>query len=639
MTNITDGATPTEGIPLPNGQNKATQLTQEQQWQIAQDYGARRWAHVRQQKIARLVEDSQEAWDHLLSNTPDLAVLSRRTGGVLTPAQMKDIQTKSLRMGKIPEIVFTLLAMQHESTFPSGDRFFELTPNNDVAKQHKELMAQFLMDNLTQSRFDFACWLHRLNTIVDGTAACAVHYRRRSRRKTIYERPVLTLGPLKFGLPITEAKTRQVVEWEGTTLEPLNFNDWIVDPDAASLEESYFIRRWYAPTHDVAREFHLPIDEVLPHEHAAETWQRNPIAEHSGIATAFTASMQEPEGKSKALLMGIYDDFLVEGTLYKNHVAIILNDSRVIYFAENEYNHGRKPYLISQYYALPGQLYGLSAVKHVLPAAAVRDKLIYATAKTAHLAANPMMLIDHTELAFMGNTQPEWGAKIPVKNPNGAIQVLQVPAQNLPVVANLIATTEHFMESSTGVNPIIAGQPLAEGGQPTAFHVNQMAQAGGIKFRPLLRQFNALILEPFLSMAYENFQQYFSGEQPVGGFDKSVSRQLFRLSSFGFLLTAAAALQARNQQLANFQLLLQLIPDAMKLGWLKLKGGQTEVDIHALFRQLLLTGQVPNVSDLIQYTQPEQDSMPLATAPSDLSTALPQVDIRQSESFMGEKNA
>lgn len=605
--------------------NKADSLTPHQKGLLAQELTVKRWRHVRDYKINDLIKDSEEAWDHLLKNRPD-AKDTNLNLSLKDRAVLENQKSKGLRLGKIPEVVFSLLAIQHNATFPSDDRFFRGQAMNREAKDNQELYESFLSVNFGEANIDLQFWLFRLNMIMDGTACAAIHYRTQERERVVYENKSV-LG-INFG---TETKKKKVVEWEGTIVEPLSFHDWVVDPDARCIDDAYLIRRWYENPRKVERDYGLEPNSVKTHDavhnNAADVPDNDEdnIREYLGVEI-LERSMTEEAGQRQALLMVQYDDFIIDGKLYPNHCAVILNDIDVIWFGENDYNHGKKPYLIGQYYPMPNSMYGLSAIKHSIPKAAAIDQFVHSRLAASHKAANPIILTNTNEEIFKDSINVDYGATLPVKNPSNAIRIEQLPLQSGQDTQFIIENLEQRIENETGATPVFSGEN-PDGTDVTAFQVDQHVQAGSIKQQiNAVKTFNNMVLEPFLRMVHENFQQFLKEPKPVPGSDELIERDNLRLMDFKWSLVGMSAANNLNLQMQqSIRLLTEMIPVGQQHGWLQLKQGVSVIDPHQIFKKLLMQAKFDDVDDIVELIEPDEQSgqgiPPGAVDPSGLPMA------------------
>src|ERR1044072_1285811 len=220
--------------------------------------------------LRNLIEDSKQGWDHYLHNRPSSDQLANVGKTDKLDSANRNASRQGLRFGGIPKAVDSILSILHSQIFPPDERFFRGTPQNSVARDHQELYEQHRQNNFAEDNATEKLRLLLLTACIDPAAACAVTWRKTTKRNVTYEPKVkLVLGGIELPLPVFGLKKKveeDYVEWEGTCVEPLDFNDWRVDTTARCMDESWFIRRRYMPCWQVEREF--GIKNVKPYSQA-----------------------------------------------------------------------------------------------------------------------------------------------------------------------------------------------------------------------------------------------------------------------------------------------------------------------------------------------------------------------------------
>lgn len=602
-----------EAVEFAKETNIVSKLTADQKGVIAGTYCRDRWRNTRDLDINKLITDSQEAWDFMLNNVAKGSDVASNPSTTDRVAAVNEKMSRRLRLGQIPEVVFTLASLQHSSMFPADDRFFRGTPQNEDAKENREKYESYLSSSMGEFNIDYQFYLHRLNTIVDGTAVSAVHYKKDSRKKKVYRKKVLQLpeflGGGSIDLPGLDVTTKEVVDKEGTEVYPLNFNDWVADPYASCFKEAWFIRRWYAPTWKVERDFKLKKGSVTSHLKSLDDAgnDADPIKEGlTGYQDRISPTV-EPPGKKQALLRVVYDDFSLDGTMYENHVAVVVNDKDVVWFGKNEYNHGMKPYVMSQYYPMPNMLYGLSAIKHVIPVAEAIDDFVDITLEAGRLGTKPTLLVNIKEDVFNTDAVPfEAGMMYPVKDIGNAAVAVQLPLPNIQYVQFMIEYLKKFIEDHTGASPAFSGQQ-PDGTDTTAFQVSQHVQSGSTKFMTLVRNEQNTAIEPFLKMVHENNQQFLSEEKYIIGYDEPLTIDDVRLMEFKWTMTSISASQNVNQKLQQNMMLMQnLIPQSVEQGWGRIKPGIVTWDMGLVVKDTMDASRYENASEIAKFETEEE---------------------------------
>lgn len=595
--------------------NKVDEIPSHLRFKLAQQF-AKRWKDTRQNRIQDLIQDSRDVWDHILSHLPENRRSKSKTYNKFSS---RSDEQQGIRLGKVADIFFTLSAIQHNYTFGADDGFFRGTPLNKHAKETQEKLESFYRTNFGEANYDMKMLEHRKNAIADGTAVSSVHWEQRKRKQTVWEPTTLSLPtgltamlgmgqPPSIELPFVkpEGEIKEVVEWEGTVIEPLSFNDWVANPDATSFEDAWFQRRWYETTWKIKRDYKL--NKIESYFKCHEEHDKNNQQEPLGITRSIDAEENEIEGGEKALLMVVYDDFVIDGKAHENHAMLILNDTEVLWFGENDYNHGMKPYVLTQYYPIPGQLYGLSALKHILPAAAALDRFMDQSLKAGDILTDPIFTVLSSELAFQDDIRVEFGETYPVKN-HGAISPIPVPTPDVRYLQFLIQYLIDFMENHTGATPAFSGQS-PDGSDTTAFQVSQHMQGASTKFQVITSTFNNSTLEPLLKMIHSNFQQFKTQLEEVPSYSEPLTPSEIRLSKFKWTLTSIAAQANKNQELAMMrELLMNIIPTGVQNQVMTIKPGASEADVHQLLRRLMVTAGFKDVDEVLKFIEPQPQGM------------------------------
>lgn len=601
-----------ESTAFYNEDNKLSSLSKEQRQRLAGRI-SKKWEQATFD-LSELIEESREGWDYYIKNHPTLQQSNNRSVGKADTFNTS--KQKGLRLGLIPKVVDSIVSLLHNSTFPADERFFRGTPKNQVALENQELVEQFMSDNMAEANVTEEFRKLYLTLAIDPAACVALPWKQTTRKKVIYETPQLSVGGITIPLPMLGLKEKVIpdfVEWEGTKVECLDFNDWRVDPTARSMEESWFMRRWYEPTWKVKEDYGLKkVDSYAASYELVDDPLGNRKRELSGLVVPIPFDDEE-EGKDQALLMIYYDDIVIDGKVYKNHAAVCLNGQDIIWFGENPYNHGKIPYVVHSLNPIPNQIYGIPLIHHAVPSAAVADTAVGKALKIGSLAADPIFEVDATERALNKSFQVKPGMTIPVKRANSIRQV-QVNIANLPFLMELLDKAEENIREVTGASQMIMGEDFNQPANITAFQVDQHMQGANSRFQAIMKNFNNNVLEPIMFITFENFKQ-FKGESeyiPVGQENKELSPDLLKQCEFKWIVTSAQAANNRGKRLANAMgLLNDIIPTLVSNGLAQLSGNIPIFDIPTILKQVMLLGGEPMVDQYMQVTQmPPMPMMP-----------------------------
>lgn len=567
-------------------------------------------------QIQKLIEDSRDAWDFYLHNKPNANVPQMSKGDKIEVNNRTS--RRGLRLGLIPRSVDSVLSILTNSLFPSDERFFRGTPQNPSAMEFQEMIEQFMADNFAEANITQEMRKLLLTLLLDSAAACAVQWKQKKRKKVVYEAKSIELAGIKVELPVLGMKKKTIddfIEWEGSSLEPLDFNDWRVDPTARCIEDSWFIRRWYEPVWKVKRDYNLKkVDAYHTAWEDSNDANSNMKRSASGLADPPIKLDSEDAGKEDALLMACYDDFIIDGELYENHIAVTLNGKELIWFGPNPYHHGRMPYIVTSLIPIPNQIYGMSLINHAIPSAGVVDTAVDKIMKIGHLAAEPIFEVDATEAAFKKAKRVTAGMTFPVRKPNSIRQV-PIQVQNLSVLLQIIEKAEDNIREVTGASPLFTGEDFANSpSNITAFQVDQHLQGANSRFQAMMNNFSNVVLEQFCYMAFENFKQFKEKDEfvPVGMEQKELTVDILRQCDFKWLITSANAANTRGKRLANIRsLLLEIMPPLVQGGVVKLSQQNLVIDQQQLLREMLVLGGVPNADELLKSEPMEMMNGPL----------------------------
>lgn len=597
--------------------NIVNKFDDSQRSQLAQTI-SKRFANATTE-IQQLMTDSRDAWDYYLRNTPDTYKLAN-TVSVKNDTANTNRSRKGLRLGSIPKAVDTVVALIHNSIFPPDDRFFRGTPRNTVARRYQELYEQYRADNFAEDNTTEKLRRFLLSMCLDSAACIAVPWRQSKRKVTKWVSKELSIAGITIPLPMLGLKkvTKEEVVWEGTQVEALDFTDWRVDPFARNMDESWFIRRWYEPCWQVEKDY--SIKKVSPYYYSYDMPDDvlgNQKRLSAGLVNPIPFDLEE-EGKKKALLMVCYDDFNVNGKIYQNHCAVVLNGMELLWFGPNPYNHGRIPYIIHALSPVPNQIYGRSLVNHAIPSAAVIDTATDMTLQIGALAARPIFEVDMNEPVFKRSLEVKTGKSYPVKRVGYAIKQVPINITNLTSLETIIAKNEENIKEVTGTSSIISGEDFDQPANITAFQVQQHVQGAQSKFLALETNFNNSVVKELLTISFLNDQQFKVNDETlyVGDDEHELTVDMIRQMDFKWLITASNAARARGQRASNYQALLTMLPNLLQTGVVKLANEQVTVDVGYAMKQLAILGGEPDADLLIRVEQ--QQPPPIGATPNGL---------------------
>lgn len=615
------------------GANLAQDLKKRTRQEIAQ-LMAQRWQHATD-AIDRKIEDSKEAWNYYLENVPDPSLRGSQTGPL--NAQMASTHGgRGFRLGLVPKTVDSALSFMHNATFPQDDRFFRGTPQNPISKENQEIYEEYLATQFGEANVVECFRQFRLAQILDGTACLHVKWDETKVKKYVWEMPTLDVE----GVPNIELqeepvrRNKEVTIFRGNKPEVLDFNDWRVDPSASCMEESWFQRRWYEEIHSVKEKYPWVSKDVLvpyaDYRNAEDQTYVDARREDQGLEEmAFSINPKfEDDGKHKALMMCGYDDFIIDGKMYKNHMAVSINDCELVWFGPNPHYHGLLPYIVAPYNPIPKQIYGQSMVKHIIPSSELTDNLTENMQRTVELGANPTFTRLTRDRAFRRNQNFMFssGLTIPVENHDSLRQV-DVNIQNLAYLEQVLERLERNVQEVTGVNPFVSGDEPVQG-RVSAFEIDQRVQGGNSRYQDKMTIFNNMVLEPFMVMAHENCKEHIDDAVMVDG--EPLPARVIRQLNYKWTITSTHATMTRNRQLANIRgLFLEIIPPLMQAGLFQPKTA-VQGDVYMALEKMMSLSGTKDGKDIFQAmpvpplaAAPQEQNPPQQGASDGLPTAPP----------------
>lgn len=585
------------------------------------------------EKTRSLRTSCRKAWSYYLENLPDEQLGYTDTNLARSKYPRKP---KNVRMGDITKAVETILSQQHSTTFPSDDRFFMATALDDFSVELQESYESLLGKQFRKANFISELKMFKLNQILDATACLHVYWEKKEKKKQVYERKTIDMGmgvviDDPFGGVVT--KTKNVVEYDGCSIKALNFDDWRVDPDANCIEDSYFLRRWYMPLHKIKatypkakKEYMVPYFDMFDHEdHQAY------LRDYCGI-NQYDWSIQkkdEEDGKSKALLMVCYDDFIVNGELYENYVAVVLNDAQLLYFGKNPYNHGRIPYIVAPYEPIPGQILGKSAVHKAIPNAEYIDKVYQGASRILDWAKDPSFQASAQDYELIKSAAPDGkisiGPGMVLPTSSGLTQ-LNINTSNISAQLNLAERCSKTIEDLTGASPILSGESSLQKGNPaSALEVDSNIQGASSRFQVIIEDFHNRVLEPLLYMVHENNKQYKTTDEYIDG--NVLTPDEIKLLDFEFTITGVKAVMNKNRQINLLaDITFNKMPMAAQAGLVAFKPSGLQFDGAKALEKILISSGLTDVKQIIQEVPQEQMAMQNMVN-SQLPPGLPEGDI------------
>ena len=214
--------------------------------------------NIEKHKSTALVTETVDLWRQYTNAISPLLISSQKAWSMYLSQQSAGADKKQrVKIGHISRTIEAVHSFQHNTTFPSDERFFKGMAHNDYAREYLDLYETWAATNFAEAGVLEAFFAHRKRAMVDGTACLAVPFTQKRCKKVTYQQPTLTIPSevdggsdillsLK-GLPPVRHEDPNGLQWEGTEAISLDFSDWRVDPTASNIDDSTFLRRWYEP--------------------------------------------------------------------------------------------------------------------------------------------------------------------------------------------------------------------------------------------------------------------------------------------------------------------------------------------------------------------------------------------------------
>jgi len=213
-----------------------------------------------------------------------------------------------------------------------------------------------------------------------------------------------------------------------------------------------------------------------------------------------------------------------------------------------------------------------------------------------------------------GNIHVKPGMMLPVET-FSAYQQLPINLANLSILESIIAKNEQTIQEVTGANPFISGDQPTQS-NITAFEVDQRIQGGNSRFQSIMTNLANLVLEPYVQIAFENFQQFKSKTEIIG--DYSLSPDDIRLLDFKWVTIASQATMSRNRRIANMKaLLFDVLPNLIQQGIVQLKPVGLEFDQVSALRNFLVDNGILDADKILRPLVQEENRQQINVNPDE----------------------
>lgn len=384
--------------------------------------------------------------------------------------------------------------------FPTDSSFFTVEPKNHISKEFANIMKTFLLYQLDDMGFitKFGSFLKQL--VVIGNSAAAVYWKHVTRKELqTVEVPVYDeLGNL-IDVKKENVEVDKVV-YDGPEFETINMFDIVFDPARPDWQNGLVIHRSYRSYE------HLKNNPVYKNiQDLKDSSVKQDDSNISEASKAFDMQKENAQQKNMVRLYSAYGDFVIDGKVYYDYIAVVANDEYLIRFEKNPY--GEKPFVFTTYESVPNEPYGIGAIEPGLGIQYLVNTFSNQKADVLSLLINGMWayvddgIIDPEEIV----ARP--GALIAVKDPNNIRPIH--PDTSVALSYNEIAQLKAEYQEVTGATKYFTGGASLDF-RKTATEVSALQSAGLVRFSEVIQNIeeNALKRALYLVMTYNENLNY-----------------------------------------------------------------------------------------------------------------------------------
>lgn len=461
------------------------------------------------------------------------------------------------------EAVETIQANLLNTLFPAGGRFFSVVGQTEADHDKARLIEEFMRQQLDTMQFEERYALFLKQAIITGNSVAALPWKRMQRQQTVHY-PVEVLGILAGTRPVVETLTL----YDGPAFEVVDIFDFVIDPAATRFEEATVIRRLSKTLSD--------LKQAGVYHNLQQLEQQHPTGSDSRTSCSPPwKPLKQTVMESEALRppdVTIYEawgDFLVEGTVYANHVCVASDSGVLLRFEPNPYDCGQKPFVFTSFIPLPNEVYGLGAIEKTLGLQHAVNTLTNQKLDVINISINnPFTYLINDDVFDPETVVTRPGALIPVKS-HDTLRPIQY-LNNFTVAFQEIADLKAEVQEATGAFKYFTGAAENTSLQGrTATEVQALVQGGNQKYSSLLAHLEHESLEPFLNMAFAHMQQFVQEDRMVRFVNgqgqwcfESLPQALLRASRCQFRISGARAGFLKQQELEGIVTFLKLLREA-----------------------------------------------------------------------------
>lgn len=544
-------------------------------------------------------EVAREVWQLYLENHPDNEIFSSED----------NVQESysNVRRAVIGQGIDSTHAQQHQSLFPSEERFFNGIPRNKLSKEYIDQVTALMQMRKRQDNFMINSYLDYKNMMLDGTSAVACPFERKIQTRAEYEfRKLLGMFPMTFLKP--KKHYVQKIIYEGTPFNPLQFDDWRIDATVSDFDQTPFmVREWRHPDEirDLKGFQNRDSENILPYSQITVDgdYYKQIKARYNDVIDdrfMFGSPSAEHLAESFLCLFEKWGNFYIDGEFYENHVLIYSNNRTFHYFGPNPYDHQRKPFIVSPYIPVPGSLLGKSAGKDSIPLAHALDTFLNQAIDIYSRCANPAFAYNVTDSAVMeyfgtGPVAIAPGEGVPFRKQGSIVPFeFNITAAMQTIIPIMQMLKEEIRESMGGV-PYTTGGMDQEQNQRTLGEVQILAAGTSTRFQNNTGFYEQAKLEPYLFMEFENMRQFMSEPVWVDKFPVPLTPNLVKQLDVEFRVTGSKSVMDKNKIASDMNILItQMLPGLIQSGFVVPNGDILEANVAALIKASIDNTEIQN---------------------------------------------
>jgi len=401
---------------------------------------------------------------------------------------------------KLTQIYDNLTAQYMQSIMPNNDWvIFEGYQKEDVDRE--ALVEQYIRFKLEESNFRDTLRKLISDYVAYGMVCVGVeHVHDRVKTRTNGEEITKYYGP------------------KGFRVSPY---DYVIEPRAASYEESVFIRKYLVPLNKILK--NNDTNSIIKYNEDAITKMKDVRAhvygdeeylKETGLYVDGFSGPQEYFKSNMVEVMEFWGDIYnwETGELLENHTIAIVDRAFVLYDMPNPMWNGKRPYSITGWRERPDNLYSQSPLEQLVGMQYRIDHLENLKADIINLTAHPVVVITGDPVEEF-TWEP---GKIYNAGMEGRVDILR-PDTSALQLDNEKAFYMAMMEEMAGAPKESAG--FRTPGEKTAFEVNVLQQGANKMFLEKSKHFEQF-LEEYLENFYTMMAMNFNASDILRIFDK-----------------------------------------------------------------------------------------------------------------------